>query len=315
LITASIKDRPIGAGLIISIGLHIALIVLVMFGLPIFWQKEPLPEVVGIQLAQMSDITAAPKAQKVAPQVKKGADAPKPVEQKQPPKPDTPPPPPVEKQATTPPPPAPTPPQPETKPAEPPKPEDAEVIPDKTKKPEEKKPEEKKPEPPKPEQKKVDKKPDDKPKKDTSDQSLDSLLQNVLKDQPAPDTKADKTKKATPVPQQDASEAPQASQFSEIPLTASETDGIAAQVRSNWNIGSLAGAPDFDKMVVTIHVSLQPDGTITDVKVDNDQPGNAYFRQAMESARRALLITHQLKLPPGKTYAMVTFRFRPADFQ
>lgn len=313
MITASIKDNPAGAGLIISVGLHIALILLVMFGLPIFWQKEPLPEVIGIQLAQMSDITAAPKAQKVAPQVKKGADAPKPVEQKQPPKPDTPPPP-VEKQATTPPPPAPTPPQPESKPAEPPKPEQAEVIPDKTKQPE-KKPEEKKPEPPKPEQKKVDKKPDDKPKKDTADQSLDSLLQNVLKDQPAPDTKADKTKKATQAQPLDASEAPEASQFSEIPLTASETDGIAAQVRSNWNIGSLAGAPDFDKMVVTIHVSLQPDGTITDVKVDNDQPGNPYFKQAMESARRALLITHQLKLPPGKTYQMITFRFRPADFQ
>lgn len=312
MITASIKDNPAGAGLIISIGLHIALILLVMFGLPIFWQKEPLPEVIGIQMATLSDITAAPKAQKVAPQVKKGADAPK-VEQKQPPKPDTPPPPPVEKQATTPPPPAPTPPQPESKPAEPPKPEQAEVIPDKTKQPE-KKPDEKKPEPPKPEQKKVDKKPDQ-PKKDTSDQDLNKLLNNVLKDQPAPDTKADKTKKAAPAPEQEASTAPEASQFSEIPLTASETDGIAAQVRSNWNIGSLAGAPDFDKMVVTIHVSLQPDGTITDVKVDNDQPGNQYFRQAMESARRALLITHQLKLPPGKTYAMITFRFRPADFQ
>jgi len=310
LITASIKDNPAGAGLIISVGLHIALILLVMFGLPIFWQPEPLPEVIGIQLAQLSDITAAPKAQKVAPQVKKGADAPK-VEQKQPPKPDTPPPPPVEKQATTPPPPAPTPPQPETKPAEPPKPEEAEVIPDKTKQPE-KKPEEKKPEPPKPEQKKVDKKPDDKPKKDKSDDAMAQLL-NQLNQPPAPDTKADKTKKATPAPQQDASEAPQASQFSEIPLTASEADGIAKQVHDNWNIGSLAGAPDIDKLNVTMHITLQPDGTITSVTYDNDQPGNPYFRQAAESGRRALLITKKLQLPPGKTYEKITFIFRPSQ--
>jgi len=312
LITASIKDNPAGAGLIISVGLHIALILLVMFGLPIFWQPEPLPEVIGIQLATKADITAAPKAQKVAPQVKKGADAPK-IEEKQPPKPDTPPPPPVEKQATTPPPPAPTPPQPESKPAEPPKPEEAEVIPDKTKKPEEKKPDEKKPEPPKPDQKKVDKKPDQ-PKKDTADQSLDSLLQNVLKDQPKPDTKADKTKKAAPQPpQQDASEAPQTSQFSEIPLTASESDGIANQVRQHWNIGSLAGAPDLDKLNVTMHITLQPDGTITSVTYDNDQPGNPYFRQAAESCKRALLIAQRLQLPPGKTYEKITFIFQPSQ--
>lgn len=315
MITTSIKDQPIGVGLIFSIILHVTLVLLVILGLPIFWQPEPLPEAIGIQMATLSDITAAPKAPIKAPKVTKGADQVT-SEQKQPPKPTPAPPPPNEKAASVPPPPTPAPPQPQPTPAAPPKVEQAEAIPDKTKKPEEKKPEEKKPEEQKPEQKKVDQKPDDKPKKkDTSDQDLKSLLNNVLKDAPAPDTKADKTKKAAPPPAQQASAAPEASQFSELPLTASETDGIAAQVRGNWNIGSLAGAPDFDKMVVTIHVSLQPDGTITDVKVDNDQPGNPYFRQAMESARRALLITRQLKLPPGKTYATITFRFRPADFQ
>ena len=312
MITASIKDRPIGAGLIVSIALHIALILAVMFGLPIFWKPDPLPEVIGIQLAQMSDITAAPKPAKVNNQkIVKGTATPTPPDQKQPPKPQTPPPPPVQQTQSAPPPPQPpAPTQPESKPAEPPK-EQAEAIPDKTKKPEDKKPDDKKPA----EQKKPDKKPADKPKKDTSDQDLNSLLNNVLKDQPAPDTKADQTKKAPPPPQQPAAEGPQTSQFSEIPLTASETDGIAAQVQPNWNIGSLAGAPDFDKMIVVLHVTLLPDGTITNVTVDNTQPGNPYFKQAMESARRAMLITKQLKLPPGKTYQMITFQFRPADFQ
>ena len=163
MITASIKSRPIGTGLVVSIVLHIALILLIMFGLPIFWQPEPLPEVIGVQMAQLSDITAAPKSAKVNNQkIVKGADAPKPPE-KQPPKPQTPPPPPnPQTQAAPPPPQPPAPPQPESKPAEPPK-EEAEAIPDKTKKPEEKKPDEKKPEA-KPEQKKPDKKPADKPK-------------------------------------------------------------------------------------------------------------------------------------------------------
>lgn len=311
MITASsIKDQPIGAGLIISIVLHIALILLVVLGLPIFWQPEPLPEVIGIQMATMSDITAAQKSAKVNNQkIVKGADTPK-VEQKQPPKPQTPPPPPNPQTQSAPPPPQPqTPPQPESKPAEPPK-EQAEVIPDKTKKPADKKPADKKPE-----QQKPDKKPPEKPKKDTSDQDLNALLNNVLKDQPAPDTQADKTKKAPPPPVQEASEGPTTSQFSEIPLTASETDGIREQVQPNWNIGSLAGAPDFDKMVVVLHVTLLPDGTITGVTVDNSQPGNSYFKLAMESARRALLITHQLKLPPGKTFKVITFQFRLADFQ
>ncbi len=98
-------------------------------------------------------------------------------------------------------------------------------------------------------------------------------------------------------------------------MSASEANGIADQVRTNWSIGSLAGAPDLDKLNVTMHISMLPDGTITDVTYDNDQPGNAYFRQMAESARRALLITKQLKLPPGKTFPTIKFVFRPADMQ
>jgi hypothetical protein len=315
VITALSKEGQFGPGLIVSIGLHIALILLVIMGLPIFWQPEPLPEVIGIQSATMADVTAAIKAAKKSPTITKGADTPKPVEQKQPPKPDTPPPPPVQQTQSAPPPPQ-TQAQPQPTPAAPPKVEEAEKIPDKTKKPEEKKPEEKKPEEAKPDQKTAEKKPDEKPKKpDKADKSLDSLLNDVLKQQPAPDTKADKTKKNAPAPATEQASAPDTPMYSEIPLSASESNGIADQVRGNWNIGSLAGAPDFDKLIVTMHVSLLPDGTITAVTYDNDQPSNPYFRQAAESGRRALLMTKQLKLPPGKTYEKITFQFQPSLMQ
>src|SRR5260221_5991367 len=156
VITALSKEGQFGPGLIISIGLHIALILLVILGLPIFWQPDPLPEVIGIQTATMADITAAQKTTLKSPKITKGADTPKPIEQKQPPKPDTPPPPPVPQTQSAPPPPQ-TQVQPQPTPAAPPKVEEAEKIPDKTKKPEEKKPEEKKPDEAKPEQKKPDK--------------------------------------------------------------------------------------------------------------------------------------------------------------
>ncbi|MGH6893646.1 MAG: hypothetical protein ACREEP_15465, partial [Dongiaceae bacterium] len=57
----------LGAGVLLSVGLHALLITFVVFGLPIFWEPEPLPGAIGIELAQLSDITAAPKVQKEAP--------------------------------------------------------------------------------------------------------------------------------------------------------------------------------------------------------------------------------------------------------
>jgi hypothetical protein len=95
----------------------------------------------------------------------------------------------------------------------------------------------------------------------------------------------------------------------------SDTSAIADQVRANWNIGSIAANPNFSKLVIHAHVSLLPDGTITSVVVDNDHPNDPAFRQAAESIRRALLVTHKLKLPPGKTYSGINFEFRPDNLE
>jgi len=70
--------------------------------------------------------------------------------------------------------------------------------------------------------------------------------------------------------------------------------------------------------VVTVHVSLLPDGTITRIEPDSEQAdgsatNTSCYHRAYESARRALLMTHRLTLPPGKTYSVITFEFMPED--
>ncbi len=313
MIKPSSNQRPFSIGLIVSAILHLLVLGLVVLGLPVFWAPEPLPEAIGVQLAQLSDITAAPKANKVNNEkIVKKPDAPKQDQpKKEEPKKETPPPPPNPQPAAPPPPP-----QPEAKPTPtpptPPKEEEAQKIPDPEKKPEQKKPEEKKPEEKKPE-KKVEKKPDEVKKKPdkTSDQQLNDLLNNVLQKDAAPDTQEKTSKNAKPAPAEQ-SEGPQASQVSEIPLTASEEDGIRAQVEKNWNLGSLAGSPDMESILVEVRVTLQPDGTVTNVQVVNSQ-SSPFFKQAAESCVRAIKMSSPIKLPPGKTYSTMLLRFAPKD--
>lgn len=66
-------------------------------------------------------------------------------------------------------------------------------------------------------------------------------------------------------------------------------------------------------MVVKVRAELAPDGTVTAVKVLNDEPDNPAFRQAAESAMRAVMISSPLRLPPGKAYDSITFDFRPGQ--
>lgn len=96
-----------------------------------------------------------------------------------------------------------------------------------------------------------------------------------------------------------------------MPLTASEESDIRKQIESNWNLGDLAGSANLTGMVVELRAKLLPDGTVTEVTILNDQPGNPDFPHVAESARRAVLTSSPLKLPPGKTYPSIVLRFRP----
>lgn len=64
-------------------------------------------------------------------------------------------------------------------------------------------------------------------------------------------------------------------------------------------------------MVVELRARLLLDGTVTEVQIINDQPGSPDFPRVAESARRAVMISSPLRLPPGKTYPSMVLRFHP----
>jgi outer membrane biosynthesis protein TonB len=288
------KGGSMVGGLLISSALHLVLLGVVVLGLPIFWEPEPLPEAIGIELAQLSDITAAPKVDKAGKPEKKPEPEKKVVPVKEQPK---------KNEAPKPNPPAPAaPPPPEPEPVAVPQPE---------KPAEEKKPEEKKPEPPKEEPKKEAQKKEEK-KKETKapDEELDSLLKNVLQEPPAPETPEKPKTKAEAAPQQEST-GPQTASISEIPMTASEEDGIRAQIEKVWNLGSVLGSPNLAGLVIELRIEVQPDGTVSRVTLLNDKPGDPFYRAAADSARRAVLIASPLKLPVGKQWPTMRLRFYP----
>jgi TonB family protein len=293
-----------GAGVLLSVGLHAALIGFVIFGLPIFWEPEVLPGAIGIELAQLSDITAAPKVQKEGKPNKQ--PTPQPEVKKEEPKKETPPPPPAAPSAAAPPPPPPA------------EEEVAEAIPDpaaEKKKEEEKKKEDekKKAEEEKKKKKEADrkKKEEEKKRQKEDDAALEKMLANLTPDKPAPepDKKPEKPKKSEAKPAE-PSTGPQTELASPIALTASEEGEIQGLIERNWNLGSLAGSPDLAGMMVHLRITLQPDGTVTRVEVLNTG-SSPFFRQAAESAVRAVMVSSPLPLPPGKSHPAIQFRFYP----
>jgi outer membrane biosynthesis protein TonB len=296
-------DDSISAGMILSCGGHALLIAAIVFGLPIFWAPEPLPGAIGIELAQLSDITAAPKVQQEGKPNKQ--PAPEPEVKKEEPKKETPPPPPNPPAAAAPPPPP------------PPEEEVAEAIPDplaeKKKEEERKKEEDKKKAEAEKKRKKEEekkKKEEEKKKQKKDDAALDTLLANVLDNPPAPEAAPEKPKKKNEAKPAEPSTGPMTEQTSEIPMTASEEDGIRGQIEGNWNKGSFSGAPNIETMVIELRIHLQPDGTVTKAEVLNNDP-NPYFQAAAGSAVRAAMISSPLRLPPGKTWDTIKLVFHP----
>jgi len=153
------------------------------------------------------------------------------------------------------------------------------------------------------------KKEEDKKRQKEDDKALEKLLGDLTPDKPAPEPEEKPAKKAEAKPAE-PSTGPQTENISEIPLTASEEDGIRGQIERNWNLGSLAGAPDLTGMLIEVRITLQPDGTVTGARVINSGL-SPMFRQAGESAVRAVMVSSPIKLPPGKTYDSIVLRFHP----
>ena len=62
-----------------------------------------------------------------------------------------------------------------------------------------------------------------------------------------------------------------------------------------------------------MRVYLEPNGTVTKVEPLTDVSKDQCLFRTYDGARRAVMISSPLKLPPGKSIPMLTIRFSPAD--
>jgi hypothetical protein len=288
------RSYPITGGILASVIFHVLLALLIILGVPSFFKPEVLEQPPTIELATLSDITAAPKVDKQGKPDNKPKTPPAPETKKEtkpePPKPA----PPV---AAAPPPPAPQ--------------EQAAVVPDK---PLEKEPDQKKPEP-KPEEKKKEekKKTEEKPKPDQDEAFKKMMEQFASKTPPAPET-PEKPKKKAAAPPAEPTTGQQTAMTSDVPLTMAESDGIARQIQPNWNVdlGSLPGDPH--QYMAWLRVTFAPDGTVQAVEYLEPQrvASDPRYRYVAETCKRAFGITNRITFPKGKEQPSIKFGCDPA---
>jgi outer membrane biosynthesis protein TonB len=271
------RITPVRSAVGFSIALHLGVIALVTFGVPWLASSPPEPSPPVIEV-QMAEI-----ADKTNP------PPPKAIERPEPPKPE------------------PAKPAPPKKP-EPPKQAEAAPAPEPLPLPKPKeiaKPVEKPPEPtPVPKAKPAPSKPAFDPN------MLSALLDKRIK-KDAPQTPP------TPAPATPQRSTANSNQLADLNarLTMSELDAIRQQIERNWSVP--AGAKDAANLVVRIHISLNPDGTLrgTPQIIDQSRMGEDYYRIAAESAVRAIYKSEPLKLPADKYEAWrdVTLTFDPRE--
>ncbi len=297
------------AGATLSLLLHLAILLMILFGLPDLFKPEEVIEPVAVQLATVADMTAQPQ-----PAAK---PLPTPVVKPATPPPDAPAAPQAPALPPAPQPPQPaeqTPPPPPQEPQQPTQPTVAEptqpvIIPDQSKPPPPQQQAQLEP-PPLP-QLRPNVPPDQtKPKvKPQPQQTMDfnSLLKNVEKmnTQTADNTDQQQTPQP-PQPQTDQQGAQ---------LSSSELDAVRSQIAGCWYIDP--GKKGADTLVVEIHVDLGSDGSVLGNPeiVDTARAAtDPVFEAAAEAARRALLKCSPLHLPPAKydTWKSTTFRFNPS---
>ncbi|GIL40162.1 hypothetical protein [Roseiterribacter gracilis] len=263
-----------------SIGVHAAVIVLCLVGLPFLHSKPvELPPPVPVDI--VSDVPTTTKVAEPTPKPKDPTpEPPKPVPEFKPP--------PAPKVAEVPSPePLPTPDMPKLEKAAPPRDPLAMKMPDLAKI----EPDQNKLEMPKIELKKKEE-----PKKPAPD--MDSVLKNLSKLQPSPQKTDQPTKEKTaPVQQQQSAIAQVAQQMS-----AGEMDALIQQLGKCWNIP--AGARDAQNLNVDIRIQVNPDRTVRSIDiVDKARYGSdGFFRAAADAAVRALRspACSPLALPPDK---------------
>ena len=282
---------------------HIAIILLVYFGVPsLFSIDNGIETPIPVTLYQVRDETVSPPPQ--APEAEVEAESePEPAPEKEP----LPMPPAPEVSADAPPPPEPTTAKPEPAPrvaeavAQPLPP----TIPEPSLAPP--------PPPPKP----VDlakPKPAPEPvvaEKPAPPDPLASLLKSVMES--AQNAIKLERKQAETQPAEPPPETSTVSRVSDEPLSSSVSDAIRRQVEDKWSLP--AGATDAGELAVEIRISLLPDGTVQWARiVDQARLSQAFYRAMAESARRAVQQASPLRgLPPEKyeQWREITFTFKP----
>jgi len=301
-------------GAFLSAILHLALILLFVFGLPNFFAPDEVVEAIPVQVVtKISDRTTQTETPMPAPP----APAPKPEPQK-----------PAESRPEPPPPPAPEPPAP-PKPAEPqtaPEPTPApqpEPVPEPVLAPPEPQPQpepapeevrEAKVEPPppappqKPKPPQVAEKPKDAPKPEPEPEpvsDITSVLKNVEKlKQKAPET-AESAEQ--PTQQAAASPAPLGDE-----LSASERDAIANQIQQCWIVD--IGMQGIEEIVVALHVQYNPDGSVHRIEFADPLQiaADHRYRVLAERARAAVQQCSPIRVSSNyRNWKNITFRFSP----
>lgn len=265
-----------------SAALHLLVVVLAVLGLPRLWERTEVPDApMIVEVVKIDEQTTA-------------KDQPKRAEKKEAEKKTPPPPPAPPRAADRPPPPAP--PEVAERPA--PEAEKVPVIPKTTPKKTEEKPK-KQPETKAPPRAIAKARPKRRPLP-PKDDFLQSVLRDVSPEERGekPTDKPDKTP-PKPAPQEKVVE-------NRAPLdavaTVSEIDAIRHRIEQCWVIP--AGARDADKLVVSIRVWVNPDGTVRDAQILNrERMSDPFFRSAAESAYRAVRNPRCSPLPiPPKKY-------------
>jgi neural Wiskott-Aldrich syndrome protein len=318
-------------GVLLSGVLHVVVLLLVLFGLPFFWEPETVHMTATPITVVTSDQLTAPKVAQekpteevkdtppvippapVAPTLPEPEVAPEPMAA------------PVETENQTPPVEAPNPevqdsanPQEEDTPEpviaepppEPPPPEPVPVpvpteqiaeVQDVPLPPQ-------KPEPPK--KKKVEKKDETKPVND--EQFLDSLVDKLAKEQ---------TATVPPTPEETPADAPQTEGIPQR-LPAGEEDALRNYIRNCWAWpGGGAGSEEF---AVTLEIELNQDATLRDVQIaraDRGRMGDPVYKSFAESTRRAVqkcgVNGAVFPINLQRDYAvwgLIKATFRPTDF-
>ncbi len=274
------KDYP---GSIASLIMHLALMLLMAYGLPdIFKKQKPLENTISVQIVSEIPIQATKEPEPTAkidepkpdiepvekPEVIKNVTPKietKPVPVVPSPAPIEPSPPkPIKEESPL----APPPPKPSVKPNE-------EIVRDDKKKPKEKK-----------EKKDFE---EVKEEKKTKDDDFSNVLKSVE------EFKKQETKPTTK--QVEAKEGQEVKEVSQ-----GEINNIIQQISTCWSMP--AGAKDSENLIVNFKVWLTPDGTVRRVQpTDNARlSNNSYLRSASESAERAIIDCSPLRGLPQEKY-------------